>query len=267
MSNIIIQTINLNDMDDYNSNNHWKDDKPPDDYKEYLSLTNFNNYIDLFHKDYITITLDKTDINILNEIFKISHLTCKVSNLYKEEFEDLLKKYKYTDKYFQDKQYFVRTNLNSLKYGKFGKGPYTNFKDIITSMVTSTKTHKAIDSTIYLLPWLNLDKKEFRIFVYKNRITCISQQNTYSIIFDKSTDFITLSKDIVNFYETNIKSKITYIDNYVIDLGIIGDSFYFIELNPFGKEYSSGSALFHWINDEEKIYNIKNNNVYFRYLI
>ena len=52
-----------------------------------------------------------------------------------------------------------------------------------------------------------------------------------------------------------------------MDIAILeGDIPYFIEINCFGKEYAAGSSLFHWLIDEEKLYNTKNENkVYFRY--
>lgn len=43
------------------------------------------------------------------------------------------------------------------------------------------------------------------------------------------------------------------------------NSFYFIEINPFGKNYSSGSACFHWINDNNII--LDNSKINFRFVI
>ena len=43
---------------------------------------------------------------------------------------------------------------------------------------------------------------------------------------------------------------------------------FLIELNCFGKEYAAGSALFHWLLDEEKLYNCQEEDtIYFRYVI
>jgi len=41
---------------------------------------------------------------------------------------------------------------------------------------------------------------------------------------------------------------------------------YFIEQNVFGKEYAAGSSLFHWIIDEEILYQKGTPVVYFRYV-
>ena len=49
-----------------------------------------------------------------------------------------------------------------------------------------------------------------------------------------------------------------------IDLSFIDNEPYFIEVNPFGSNYSAGSSLFHWILDEKLLYNT-DNIIYFRY--
>jgi hypothetical protein len=53
-----------------------------------------------------------------------------------------------------------------------------------------------------------------------------------------------------------------------MDFVLIGEDNqpYFIEVNPFGSEYSSGSALFHWIQDHEILYE-NGENVTVRYVV
>jgi hypothetical protein len=36
-----------------------------------------------------------------------------------------------------------------------------------------------------------------------------------------------------------------HVSSYVMDLAFVNGDIYFIELNPFGSEYGSGSSLFH----------------------
>ena len=55
-----------------------------------------------------------------------------------------------------------------------------------------------------------------------------------------------------------------YMDSYVMDLALVGDTPYFIEPNPFGKDYASGSALFHWIIDHDVLHDA--NAIEFRYV-
>ena len=87
---------------------------------------------------------------------------------------------------------------------------------------------------------------------------------------------------IYDSFETNIKKKIIHTSNYCIDVVILeNDSLYFIEINSFGKEYAAGSALFHWLNDEDILQGLKQNvshcndkndkndkkTIYFRYTL
>jgi hypothetical protein len=53
-----------------------------------------------------------------------------------------------------------------------------------------------------------------------------------------------------------------------MDFAILNDDTpYFIELNSFGKEYASGSALFDWIQDYSILYGLNGNSIEFRYTI
>ena len=116
---------------------------------------------------------------------------------------------------------------------------------------------------------------EYRVFVYRNKITAISQQHLY----EKNSIFNGLDKDELNkkindyvriittYFEEKIKKNITYMDSYTYDFAILpGNNPYLIEINCFGKEYAAGSALFHWIIDEDKLYN-QEDKIYFRYTI
>ena len=71
---------------------------------------------------------------------------------------------------------------------------------------------------------------------------------------------------IIEYFENEVKKKILHIDSYVMDFAILNDlTPYFIELNSFGKEYASGSALFGWIQDESILYGTTENSIEFRY--
>lgn len=136
---------------------------------------------------------------------------------------------------------------------------------MISSIVTSIEGHSCfreddLTCNIYLLPWKNIPKfKEFRVFVYKNEITAISDQDLYAVndwLNSKTEKEIEdLIFQIQDYFYKFIQQKLLYLENYVMDLAIVDNVPYFIEVNPFGKDYSSGSALFHWINDNEKLTN------------
>ena len=54
-----------------------------------------------------------------------------------------------------------------------------------------------------------------------------------------------------------------------MDMALVGDSastVYFIELNPFGKDYTSGAGAFSWVEDADKLCPHVPGTIYFRYV-
>ncbi len=278
---VIIQKIDLEDIlingkEKYNSNNHneYITDK---EYQYKLKKTYLPYWIDIFKDNYSVLNIH------IPKWFYDAHLigiqTGKFSKIYEDELEQYISKYKHFDEILK-KGYFIRTNKVSLKYGQYGCGPYYNMKQIIESILSGRKNHTCLDEEIkslklYLIDWININKDlEFRVFVYKNNITCISQQNIYQSndilnnIDMKNRNIIIVKwiETIYQYFNDKIKPNIIHIDSYSIDLAIINDNIYFIELNSFGKEMSSGSAAFHWLIDENKLYNTEN-KIYFRFVI
>jgi hypothetical protein len=105
-----------------------------------------------------------------------------------------------------NKGFFVRVNNVSLKYGEHKEGPYNNIRNILESIVSCIGSHsplrystKHID--IYLIEWIDIKPEfEFRVFVHNNKITAISQQNIYSLVFENYVDN--------NLFNENIKNKL-----------------------------------------------------------
>ena len=191
MPAIVIEEIPLYNIvsnpDDYNSGNHGA---RPDDYYQVLADGNTDKWINSFHTDYSVINIYDKDLVWMREAFKSGSYTGLFPHAFDEEKADMLERYKHTKKYFDGSKYFVRCNSVSLKYGQHGAGPYTTFKQIIESLVTCIETHTPIDNkskgkeplSLYLLPWKTFDAyKEYRVFVYKNNITAISQQNLHAV--------------------------------------------------------------------------------------
>ena len=240
----------------FNTNNHWENDEPPKDYKDELES--------------ICLKYDAQ----WREINEVPNT-------------------KYNGENF--KGWFVRSDRVSLKEGQHGVGPYkdfniwienpnidkknstnvSGFKNIIESATSCSPGHtffEADDSecTIYLFPWLNLNPyKEFRIFVYENEITAISDQHLYKVneYFNTLSDeeIKTVIYKILDYFEENIKHKLSYLGNYTMDLGFIQDTDtpYFIEPNSFGQLYAADSALFSWIYDTDVLHD--STTIEFRY--
>jgi hypothetical protein len=283
------------DKERFNSNNHWKDDQMPDDYCEVLNMTNTKSWIDLFRSNYKIIELDYGDVLWMKKAFAIGKTTGKFSKCYYDELEQTLEKYKpITDVIFADGNpgYFIRTENVSLKHGCHGVGPYTNFKDVLESTCSCIHGHTPVDEftkelKFYILPWIEMSSdKEFRVFVCNKQITAISTQSCYQI--NKTLRDIESPGQREETICHWVHTIVTYLDSvkgsipaesFSVDISLVETrgvdqkaddplSPYLIELNCFGKEYAAGSSLFHWLLDEDILYDRKGEGkVYFRYII
>lgn len=288
--NYKIEAIELDDIvhyhkEKYNSNNHWTDDIRPMDYDTVLAQTHTTKWINLF-KQYKHICIHNPIwINSLKKIHKISSQTGKFSKLFEDEFDEMctqLEKEFDLNKIFGKTGYFVRVNNVSLKCGQDKEGPYYSIKQILQSAVSCIETHTPIHSNsdkldIYLMEWVDIKPEdEFRVFVFENKITAISQQNLYSLLLNTNPtvpnyifEFEMKRKlnIIVEYFYNEIMNKINWINSYTIDIALVNSKPFFIELNSFGKEYAAGSALFHWILDKDILYNESDNQIVFRYTV
>jgi hypothetical protein len=279
---ISIDDVLANDKISYNTNNHWENNIRPEDYDEIIANGNTNKWIDKFRSYKKIIINTKQDLYWMKLAYEIGSKTGRFPHSFDDELEDIVSRYKHLDEIFDGTEYFIRTENVSLKEGKHGIGPYKDFKSIIESIVTTRLGHSPLkeettEITLYLCEFKkNLNRlKEFRVFVYKNKITAISQQSLYDVndilepLTDKErNDLIYKWIEIIkSYFDLEIKQKITHIDSYVMDFAILDDdSPYFIELNSFGKEYASGSALFGWIQDYNILYGLSD-VIEFRYTI
>ena len=287
--NITIKSISIDDVLEYdrvryNTNNHRINNIRPENYYDYIKNTHTDKWIEQF-KEYTKIIIDtKHDINWMNKAFHIGSQTKRFPHLYDDELEDMCIRYnKKYGKIFDGKSYFIRTANVSLKEGKYGNGPYKDFRSIIESIVTCRVGHSPLYGdttfiTLYLIKFEeNLNRlQEFRVFVHKNKITAISQQSLYESntiltkldITNRIQLIIKWCNIIFEYFENEVKKRIKHIESYTMDFAILNDlTPYFIELNSFGKEYASGSALFGWIQDESILYGTNDNSIEFRYTI
>jgi hypothetical protein len=268
--NIIIEkfsqdTILKLDKDRFNSNNHGN---RPDDYDYIIAQNKTSHWIDMFLPQYEMIILDEEDIDWL----KVANIICSQTGKFSHIFDDNMEKTLLKFKDVKIDNVHIRTESVSLKYGVHGLGPYNSIKEILESLTSSINGHcplKRIDKElkIYLIPWQNIDvNKEFRIFVYQNKITAISQQDIYTVNKLANDNLINGWVKIIQTYFNNfIKDKFIHIGNYSIDFAILeNDIPYFIEINSFGSQYAAGSSLFHWIIDNDILYG-DGTTIYFRW--
>lgn len=270
--NIIIESVSLEDIINqdkkrYNSNNHWINDKRPDDYKYIVNRVQTSDWINEYVSNYQVFNFDDDDLTWMRKANDVCSITGNFSHLFDEEMAKTIKKYE--NIIFDDVH--IRTEKVSLKYGKNGVIKYNNMVDIIESLVSSICNHCPLRNIeklkLYLIPWKEINPlKEFRIFVYNNNITAISQQELYTInTIASNKNIFKWIEIILNYFDKKIKNKFIDIKNYSIDFAILDDDTpYFIEINSFGKEYAAGSALFHWLVDEEILYG-NGDDIHFRW--
>ncbi len=279
---LVAQTVRINDvliLDKvrFNTNNIWTDGKQPSDYLHICRQTETPMWIDSF-KTYkkIVLNLRSAALSWMKDAFHIG----SQSGTFPKQFEDELDLISGLEREFSEifdgTDYFVRTEKVSLKEGQHGVGPYTSLKMIIESCVTCRLHHTPIKADtdeieLFLIPWQRLSRgREYRVFVNENKITAISQQHLYDV-FEHSwkTEYSSDAMSILQYFDESIRARITHISSYVMDIAVLEDgSPFFIELNPFGTEYSSGSALFGWTQDHSDLYGLSpSNSVIFRYTI
>lgn len=270
---VSIKRCNLNDVlsrpNFYNVNNLGP---RPDNYEEELARTRTKNWVNLFHKEVPKIIIDGEDLQwIKKAALTIGVHTRKFSHIYDDEIEATCKKYEpiFSNIPFREEGWFIRTERVSLKEGMHGTGPYGHqfggLRRILESICSSGIGHEAVRNadaqlTIYFLPWQPSmsSSSEFRIFVYQNDITAISDQHLYTVnewLNSKGEDEIReIVHFIVKYFKENIRDKLASTmanRTYTMDFALLNGKIpYFIECNSFGAPYAAGSALFNWIEDD-----------------
>lgn len=266
---IVVETVNMEDvvrLDKirYNTNNHYKEGERPADYYDVLMQTSTSKWIDQF-KTYQSITLDLTKPNAkwMIDACRMGIHTGRFPTSFDDE-RDMYAAY-ITQQHpdiFDGREYFIRTETVSLKYGQHKAGPYTEMGKVLESLVTSIDGHTPIyDNTtelmLYFIPWekLSIDR-EYRGFVCNNQLTALSQQHLYNLYHGEG---IHRDAEIILLYFHQImRERITFLSDYTFDIAILADDTpYFIEMNCFGTQYAAGSALFGWIEDHDVLYGVQ----------
>ena len=268
----------------YNNNNNngldWTYGKiiTPEEYKRITKLSNKSQWRHLLPNvnEEIIVTLPLKYIKTLIEATKVALFTSKRPHSLKEELDEIEKVLPTLEK-----KYFLRLEDYSPKDSVMNIGPYIQKSQIIDGLITSKRCLKIYeeqlrdkkDIILYFCPW-NEDwpnQYEFRVFCYQYKVTAISQYHwCKNEDLQKHNDKLKLwTKSIVNFCEDVAKNMHQETDgNWTIDVmyNPKDNKVMLVELNPFGAELSSGSALFHWQRDRDQLYG-KTGFVEFRYVV
>ena len=244
-----------------------------DEYQAIRHQTDYEHWRALKNIDRETvITLEKTCTAILAKAGRVGRHTFKLPQLY---HEDLCQVIAIVQNALSDNSgpYFVRLSQCSTKGGNGGVGPFWNSKQIVRALVTSYRCVDVFESggicKLYVCPFHNYfdSNDEFRVFVYHNNVTCISQYNEQEDCGWGSCDDETLlliCDNIINMYEALLQKaaalKIFLPQSLTIDVMCHRNRNFaveFVEFNTFGAQMSAGSCLFDWIADYDLLYSVK----------
>lgn len=295
---IVVDTVELDDINRdkerdiprYNTSNHWEYENSdrPDDYEDVEDAVTGKYWMQPLKKDYQQFAVNKGDVTALRQAQGAYHLLGRLPEITREDIADIAAKpcYKELRDLLINGSCFVRTDFTSLKCGAHENKVYKQLSEVFESIVSSPRNHSPLGRvnredtlTLYLIPWIDINPDfEFRVFVNNKVVTAISQQN----IYQKNEALCKLSKDertekigglvqvILDYYDNKI---INHVATCVMDMAVmINDSdemsVYFIELNPFGKDYTSGAAAYSWVEDADKVYGkVGEKTINFRYVV
>ena len=290
--NLVVEAVELADIERdetrsiprYNTSNHWRyseSGQRPADYDDVEEAASARHWINTLKSEYQRFTIAPADVSALLEFQTVNHLRGGLSEACLENIEDLAGKRCFAplrEALGQD-EFFVRSDFASLKYGKHGNKVYRSLAEVFASMVTSKRSHSPLgrsdreaELSLYLIPWVNINPDlEFRVFVYQKNITAVSQQHIYQKNECLQVRNISgIVQMISAYFRDNIRDRVNRLDSYVMDMALVGDSsfrVYFIELNPFGKDYTSGAGAFSWVADADKLCPHAPGTIYFRYVV
>jgi hypothetical protein len=253
-----------------NTNNHLP---KPDDYEQKMYHTCCHEWIDLFHTDYHIINIKSEHVALLKKAAQVfAVVPQKNFGIFQDTLTNICLTHdaKYVDATILSHKTFIRADNVSLKYGCHGIVSQNTLQSILESIITCPVGHSPLYQPhvedkkekplqLYVLKWRTImPRNEFRVFVYQNHITAISQQHLYSQFDYQEEELVKMGEMIVKYFQDEIQNKFEHLGSYVMDVAILyhdspnndkPPNVYFIELNPFGAHYSSGSALFHWLDD------------------
>ena len=277
MDHIIVERVRVDSGEEINTNNHPRD--PDDletaslDYFEEQRKTNLTRYAEIIGYP-IAWTYQFTQEEVLT-LIECSSKGMKIGRtlLFKEELEPITARLKSV---WKEGMWFFRFDSCSPKDGN-PKYPVYLPDQVIDMITTSKRAWQALNANENVLYFVQHDpnwdtKREFRVFVRKRRVTCISQYNSYTagmLTGQSNIKAKETANRIVRYLEDEILPKVCPVietDNVSVDVYVPeGNDVRIVEFNSFGYWQAAGSALFHWLRDKKKLYN-EDGKVWLRFI-
>lgn len=276
MENIVIERVRYDPMNSMNINscNHPKNPEDTEiaelDYETEFKKTNLMNYAEIINYPIAwSYTFNSDEVMILTKCAS-DYLKNPLDGNNAQEIIDRFASS------WQNGVWFFRFNSMSPKDGT-PTYPVTSASDVVNKIITSKRAWNCMvegESTIYFTKYdTDWDpRREFRVFIYRTKVTAISQYNVSikNMLAGKSnTDAKQLASNIKKYLEEEILPKVCEkigTDNVVCDIYVNKDmSLRIVEFNSFGYWQAAGSALYHWLDDFDKLYNTQD-RTYLRFV-
>jgi len=152
--------------------------------------------------------------------------------------------------------------------------PVKSAVDAVSKLATSKRALIGLrngDRLLYFAPYDPTwdESRELRVFVRRGRVTAISQYvwSRRWLFWGLSDDELQrAARDCVEYVESALTPVLDAIGTRDVTCDVYwqdDESFRIIELNSYGYWLGAGAALFHWIDDRDKLYGVTD-CVYFR---
>jgi hypothetical protein len=120
---------------------------------------------------------------------------------------------------------------------------------------------------LVLMPWNSRinSKREWRVYLKKGKITGVSQQNWFETV-GHTIESVTLASKAIEKLVLEEVVPISPFKSMVLDVWFDEeqDRAFLIECNPWGAWGASGSSLFHWLEDRDKLEGVTTPQIRFR---
>lgn len=255
--------------DKYNTNNY--PGLSPEEYVREVKKTHKDVWVKYFPDNSRICQLSVAQLRVLKDAAAIGIFTMKRTDLYAEELQSVED---YISAHLRlECEYFVRFSDCSPKDGVYGKR-MRNAKEIIDNIVTSKRCWQVLERTtaaanLYICTFRKdwHERNEFRAFVYRGRLTAISQYS-WCRDYGWTRELIAVAAcKMAEYIRNNVipVAVANICESFVVDVIIVDSNVELIEFNSFGAELSSGSALFEWQRDRGQLYS-DGSIVYVRYV-
>lgn len=229
-------------------------------YEEVDDITLFGFPSYMFPKEkYLIVDLNECISEILIRVSRVGFLRGRVLEIFEDEHEQILKFLEKTP--FPFKKAFFKLQYFSPKDSLFWKPPFSSWEELLKPLVTSGRTSASLTekngNQLIIMEWNEhwKEENEFRVFVWKNHITAISQYvYTEDYHLENKFNLYKLANEIQNYFKNTIQPNFK-LDNFVFDIHV--DENYVIEFIEFNEFQISGTSCFNWKHDREIIMNEK----------